>query len=210
MTAKECSVQTCGRRAYGRGLCNMHYQRWRRHDDPLSSKRVRYMACASLAEKLAAYSDRSGGTESCWPWLAATQRHGYGKVSDPERKRDVAAHRASWELVNGPIPDGMEICHSCDNPPCINPAHLFLCSHSENMADMRSKGRSGRTSLPGSQNPIAKLNECEVADILSALAAGERGSSIARRYRVSHTSICDIASGRSWKHVSRLDLKGLP
>ena len=81
------------------------------------------------------------GPDECWPWRA-TQWRGYGKIGiGGATGTDVRAHRVSWEIHNGPIPAGMLVCHRCDAPSCVNPAHLFLGTQRDNMADMLAKGR---------------------------------------------------------------------
>lgn len=82
----------------------------------------------------------------CWEWQGTRNEHGYGGVSVNGRWRK--AHQVSWELTHGPIPHGMELLHSCDNPPCVNPDHLSLGTHRDNMHDMSVKGRA-HGSLPG-------------------------------------------------------------
>lgn len=78
----------------------------------------------------------------CWLWLAATNPSGYGKMSKGGHAAPlVAAHRLSWELHYGPVPDGLFVLHRCDNPPCVRPDHLFLGTHDDNMADATAKGR---------------------------------------------------------------------
>ena len=86
--------------------------------------------------------DRSGGQGACWPWIGSTNfSGGYGQ-SHFHGKR-IGAHRAAYILTHGPIPDGMWVLHHCDNPPCVNPAHLFLGSTTDNMRDAARKGRVG-------------------------------------------------------------------
>lgn len=83
--------------------------------------------------------DASGGPDGCWIWTGARFPFGYGAIKIGGRPR--GAHRTAWELVNGPIPEGLNVLHHCDNPPCVNPAHLFLGTLRDNALDMFAKGR---------------------------------------------------------------------
>lgn len=113
----------------------------------------------------------------------------------------MLAHRASWEIHNGPIPDGLEVCHHCDNPPCVRPDHLFVGTQADNMADMRAKGR-GFIPPPGQCHPAARLTDEDIYAIRAA-DLSERGSQrrLALRFGVTPTHIRYIRSGRAWSHL---------
>lgn len=82
------------------------------------------------------------GETQCWNWMASIKPNGYGQIGRGGRGAGVVyAHRASWELVNGKIPDGLQVLHHCDNRRCVNPSHLFLGTQKDNIRDMLSKGR---------------------------------------------------------------------
>ena len=83
-------------------------------------------------------------TRGCWPYMGFRKWDGYGWVQRyvNGKPKNMTAHRYAWILTNGPVPDGMHLLHTCDNPPCCNPAHLRLGTHDENMAEMAAKGRS--------------------------------------------------------------------
>ena len=139
-------------------------------------------------------------TESgCWLWTAFTNACGYGCFRVAEAS--LLAHRVSYELHVGPIPDGLHVLHKCDTPPCVNPAHLFLGTHTENMADMVAKGRCHPGMVRGEGHGRSKLTEAGVRKIRAALRAGIRPSAIAREYPVGSAMIRRIKHGLAWTHI---------
>jgi len=130
----------------------------------------------------------------CREWLGAKNNHGYGVLR--WRGRSVLAHRAAWEDEHGSIPHGLDVLHSCDNPPCISGEHLFLGTHAENMADSVAKGRFVPPPHPrGERHYRAKLTRSEV---LAIRADPRSDSAIAAAYGVAPTTVYDIKHRKSW------------
>ena len=152
-------------------------------------------------------------THGCWLWLGATGRDGYGNIGIGCRfkgnRRTLAAHRVSYELHHGPIPPGMFVCHKCDVKACVNPTHLFVATHAQNMADMIAKGRHKTPAvteghriaglkLRGEGQPLAKLTSASVAAIRARRAAGELQRHLALEFGVSTAQISRIINGKRW------------
>lgn len=133
----------------------------------------------------------------CWLWAGVTDECGYGILS-VRKGLQIRAHRYSFEVHRGPIPQGLFVCHRCDVPPCVNPAHLFLGTCADNCEDMRLKGRSQR----GIRNGHVKLTELEVLRIREALKAGLSSvTSLGQQYGVSQSAISLIKARKTWVHV---------
>ena len=140
---------------------------------------------------------RVGPRQSCWEWQGSRTPKGYGNMKVGGRA--VAySHRISWIIHAGPIPDGMIVMHSCDNPPCVNPAHLRLGTMAENTADMLRKGR-GTT---GERNYSAKLTWEQVDQIRALYRGRGKGPTqqeIADRFGVANSVVSRILTGQIWR-----------
>lgn len=161
-------------------------------------------------------------TETCWIWTGARLPHGYGRIREAlGHPKVVSAHRVSYEMHFGPVPDSQEVCHHCDNPSCVRPDHLFAASHKDNQRDMGRKGRSvwqrnpelvprgdkhGTHTKPesvvrGVSHHKAKLTEADVLTIRTRHANGASLGVLAADYRVTKQSVLAVVKRRSWSHV---------
>lgn len=150
----------------------------------------------SLAERFWSRVEMGLG---CWLWTGSKHGFGYGLIAGDRGRRwpTLFAHRVSWELHFGPIHDRLFVLHRCDNPACVNPAHLFLGTQKDNVRDCASKGRISR----GTGRHSAKLDEFTVALIRKRRAAGEALNSLAIEFGVGKSAIHAATTGRTWKHV---------
>lgn len=132
----------------------------------------------------------------CWPWRACYFPTGYGKFSSgPNFGISPRASRAAWHLTFGD-PGDKDVCHSCDNPACCNPNHLWLGYDIDNVRDKFSKGR--QANVRGELNPRSKLRE---ADVLSIRRDTRKPTAIGRQYGVSATVIAQIKSRKLWRYL---------
>jgi hypothetical protein len=138
------------------------------------------------------YVNKISNPNGCWTWTGGTKR-GYGQFSlDTVKGGEMSSHRYSWELKHGKIPKNMLVCHHCDNPPCVNPSHLFLGTHTDNMQDMINKGRKGKNTL------VSKLTAKDVQYIRICNLSAEK---LATYYGVTSKCIREIKRRATWKHV---------
>ena len=149
-------------------------------------------------------------TDNCWIWTGSRLTNGYGLIrpegqAPGERKR-VLAHRVSWQLHYGVLPDKTgnrktDICvlHHCDNPPCVRPDHLFLGTMKDNSQDMSAKGRARYVPMPGEKHPNAKLTWEAVRRIRELWATGADPKTLAAQYGVTRTLIMYVCDRKGWK-----------
>ena len=146
---------------------------------------------------------KQGGEEECWEWEARKDK-GYGRIR--HGCTHLLAHRVSYELFVGPIPDGLHVRHKCDNPGCVNPHHLEIGTHADNMRDKMGRGRQAK----GSENGKSRLSESEVSLIKEFLIRhppirGRHGSGqcyfLARWFGVAAQTVSLIHTKRNWAHI---------
>lgn len=185
---KSCSVDSCSRKHYARGLCSMHYKRFSAHGDPLivNPKRL-------LTERFWECVVQAPSPDGCWEWSGYRNRLGYGVLGVDGKT--VYAHRVAWFVQHGVYPK--YLLHSCDNPSCVNLAHLKEGTHRENMQDMARKGRSTR----GIKHPLAKLTEARVAQARREVRRGANRQEIADRWSIKRQTLDAAICGQTWKHV---------
>jgi len=198
---RNCYEPDCGGVVWADGLCNRHYMRRYRTGVTKDGPRARSPFEARLWGKIDVR-----GPDECWEWKAPCKQSGYGWIGTGTRRgRMVLAHRAVWELENGPIPPrkgkghGGVIMHTCDNRLCCNPAHLRLGTQKENVADMDKKGRRRVYSPPGSKRPKAKHTEEQIA----AFKADKEGTikERAARHGVTIGVAKQVLYAKRWSHV---------
>jgi hypothetical protein len=139
-------------------------------------------------------------SDHCWTWTGWLTPMGYGKISAKTngKWRPILAHRLSYELAYGTIPDNLFVCHHCDNPTCVRPDHLFLGTNKDNIQDMVAKGRQQR----GAKVTASKMTEAQVTEIRQRYAAeGITKTALAREYGIGKPAIGDILNRVTWKHI---------
>lgn len=162
-----------------------------------TARRGQVLRGKTTDERFWRHVDRRGDDE-CWPWMGVRQPSGHGQFAIATRPGKLtAAHRYAWTLANGPIPDGMKVCHRCDHGWCVNPAHLFLGTQADNLRDMREKDRHSR----GERHYAAKFCDEDVLLIRAMAGSGVSQSEIALRFNTRQSEISNIVSGKRWKHL---------
>jgi hypothetical protein len=140
---KKCSIQNCLNSYYAKGLCALHYKRQRATGNPLGVK--------PNGPKLRSIENRfwekvtPGKPDECWLWQGGFHSRGYGQLWHNELQRSIGAHRVSLLIKTGILSETFEVCHTCDNPPCVNPDHLYFGTSQDNAIDRETRLRGRHT-----------------------------------------------------------------
>jgi hypothetical protein len=136
---------------------------------------------------------------ACWEWQAWRDKDGYGRISFNDRP--TRAHRLAYMFGKGPVPAGMCVCHSCDNPPCCNPEHLWLGTSPQNTEDSKVKGRKKAFALRGELHPLAFLSDDDVVRLRQLRSRGWRVTDLADIFCVSKQMVSCATLGIKWAHL---------
>lgn len=194
MAERTCTIEGCARPHLARDLCRRHYYQARKSGTLAATDHLTRTPAERFWAKV--NTSEPGG---CWIWTGSRTSSGYGTFGLGEGT--ALAHRFSWELRHGPLPEGIFVCHHCDNPPCVNPDHMFLGTPAENSLDMLIKGRA-KGGASGERNHSALLTEDTVCAIRDRLARGESQAAIAADYGVVKSTVGKISTGKNWRHVT--------
>lgn len=188
-----CTVEGCDRFVNGHGFCVTHYDRWRKYGDPLKGRQLH----APPEERFWRFVTK-GADDECWLFRARGNAR-YGRFQLQGRGgKHVGAHRFSYEMHHGPIPDGMVVMHKCDTPLCVNPGHLTVGTPKQNTRDMICKNRHARVAPKGEASPWAVLTEDDVREIR---ASSEKNAALAKRYGIGKTTLRAVRSRKTWRHI---------
>ena len=189
--AEKCKLEGCESSVHAYGWCNKHYRRWFKGAD---INRERFRTGDTRSERFSSFV-KIFDTDECIEWPSRSrEKRGYGWFTF--RRKNQRAHRASYEIHIGPIPAGQVVRHKCDNPPCVNPAHLELGTQADNINDAVKRGRISF----GESRKHSKLTELQVLEIRE-LVKSRDVASIALEYGVSATNVRSIVKRKTWRHI---------
>lgn len=187
---RTCSVEGCTEKHLAKGYCNKHYLRAKHSESLHIVKKTK----ASTEERFWFYVIKGESEDDCWDWSGFFVG-GRAKIAGTGRK-PMGASRVSYEIHNGPIPEGMFVCHTCDNGRCSNPKHLFLGTNADNMADKVRKGRQAR----GERGGRTKFSD-DVVRAIRRDSASMKTKELSEKYGVSKGHVECIV-----KNKNRIDI----
>lgn len=192
--SKLCTVEGCSGLLNSRGMCTTHYMQKRRAGLLPIGTRAR----GTLEDRFFRHIEK---TDECWLWTGRLVGKGYGSLGLGGRgAKQILAHRLSYQIHKGQIPNGLVIMHKCDNPRCVNPEHLDAGTQSQNIKDAFSRGRKINlpSGLKGESHGASKLTN---KDVIAIRASTDTYQKLADMYGVSRTSIEKIRYRKTWKHI---------
>lgn len=162
------------------------------------------------------FMERVNETESCWLWTRKPNPEGYGEIQSNPFGIKTRAHRLSYELFKGPIPNGKWVLHHCDVRHCVNPDHLYSGTAADNNRDTKLRGRTCRGLRhaahlypdfikKGEDSPSAKLTEKTIIEIFNRIIAGEKQKNLAKEYGINRSLISGIMARTHWRHSTKID-----
>lgn len=189
MTKSTCAAEGCEKRHHSHGYCNVHTQRVRKNGTYEPTPRVlRSRAIDALWLRLRSPAALADG--ECWTWPASVNAAGYGTT---KRNGQSLASRAAWVEAFGPIPEGMSVCHACDNPPCCRPSHLFIGTAADNTRDMCEKGRN--VVVRDLRHGRTKVALVGIELLRAEWAAGSTQKALAAKYGLHSSYVSRIVNG---------------
>lgn len=194
MDKRQCDIEGCAGAHKSRGWCDTHYQRWRKHGDPL---RVLTSGPTPRSREEALFSGIPVGLGAgeCWPWQRFLDKDGYGTLK--HSGKHYRAHRYSYDLHFPGLEGWMVVRHTCHKESCVNPHHLLAGTQADNIADQAVRGTTTR----GERQGLSVLTEDKVREIRRQHLAGETSVAIAKSIGNSVHCVRDVLRGKTWKHV---------
>lgn len=197
---RNCSVIDCNGKHKAKGYCAKHYERLRTHGDVnvvlKSNPPIKKKEFLTINEMFLSGFIK-GDSDECWNWIKSKNQDGYGRMM--WERKTYCAHRISYRFYFGDFDQSLCVCHKCDNPSCVNPNHLFLGTHKDNMIDRDKKNRN--SGAKGEKNSKAKFNKKIVLEIREAIKNGESNISLSKKYKVGADTISNIKNNKTWSHI---------
>jgi len=192
-----CSFEGCSKPMANRGLCSGHGNQLRL-GKPLKTLQVQHHGLPESVRFLRRVDKTP--SSGCWLWTASRigGNKWHGQWRNGEGQHELS-HRAAWRMFVGEIPEGMFVLHRCDDPICVNPAHLFLGTQTDNLNDMWAKKRARPKQSLGEKHGMSKLTSEMVREIRDSK---ETGVALSRKFGVTPTTICDVRKRRIWNHIA--------
>ncbi|MEC5149183.1 hypothetical protein RCH22_000984 [Cryobacterium psychrotolerans] len=187
---RTCTIPDCGKPYEARGMCASHYSHWKYVTPP--DERSRPTECERFDSKYTV-----GSQSECWEWKAGVTEDGYGRFNTSGGRRVIASRYALERAKGAAQQPEFRACHTCDNPPCVNPAHLYWGTEKQNSQDAVVRNRKSH----GNSHPTSRLTAANVRSIRTRYAAGDFSTVLAREFGVSPASIREATSGANWKRA---------